>query len=100
MKSADEKTMLMKKIVALEYKKNYDLEVLKVALISVYDSFNPIKILKNTIQEIIVSPDVRQELLKKTVTLTMAYLSKKFPFGLSLNPVKKIIQSTLMLIKK
>lgn len=62
MKISDEKTILMKKIVALEYKKAYDLEVLKVALVTVYDTFNPIKFIKNTIHEVIVSPDVRQEL--------------------------------------
>ena len=100
MKTIDEKTLLMKKIVALEYKKNYDLEALKVATVAVYDTFNPIKFIKNTIHEVIVSPDVRQELLKKTVLVTMEYLSKKFPFGLSLKPIKKIIQSALSFIKK
>ena len=100
MKISDEKTILMKKIVALEYKKAYDLEVLKVALVTVYDTFNPIKFIKNTIHEVIVSPDIRQELFKKTVIVTMRYLSKKFPFGVNLNPVKKLIQSALMLIKK
>ena len=100
MKISDEKTILMKKIVALEYKKAYDLEVLKVALVTVYDIFNPIKFIKNTIHEVIVSPDIRQELFKKTVIVTMGYLSKKFPFGVNLNPVKKLIQSALMLIKK
>lgn len=100
MKITDEKTLLMKKIIALEYKKNYDLEILKGALTAVYDTVNPIKFIKNTLHEVMVSPDVRQELLKKTVKFTMGYLSSKVLFGLNINPVKKIIQSVLTLIKK
>ena len=100
MKINDERTMLMKKIISLEYKRNYDLEVLKVALIASSDTFNPIKLIKNTILEVVTSPSLRQDLLKKTVMISIGYLAKKNLFGLSLSPVKKIIQSALMLIKK
>lgn len=100
MKTIDEKTLLMEKIISLEYKQNYDLEILKEELITAYDTLNPINFIKNTIHEVVTSSDVRQELLKKTVAVTMGYLSKKFLFGFSLNPAKKIIGSVLKLIKK
>jgi hypothetical protein len=100
MKAIDEKTLLMEKIISLEYKQNYDLEVLKEELIAAYDTLNPIHIIKNTIHEVVTSPDVRQELLKKAVTVTMGYISKKLFFGINLNPAKRIIGSVLRLIKK
>lgn len=100
METMDEKTLLMKKIILLEYKQNYDLEVLKEELIAAYEILNPINLIKNTIHEVVTSPDLRLELLKKTVAVTMGYLSNKTLFGFSLNPVKKIIGSVLLLIKK
>jgi hypothetical protein len=100
MKIIDEKTLLLEKIISLEYKRNCDLEILKGALTAAYDTVNPIKFIKSTLHEVMVSPDVRQELLKKTVKFTMGYLSSKVLFGLNINPVKKIIQSVLTLIKK
>ena len=100
MKINDERTMLMKKIISLEYKRDYDLEVLKGALIASSDTLNPVKLIKNTILEVVTSPSLRQDLLKKTVMISIGYLTKKNLFGFSLNPLKKIIKSALMLIKK
>ena len=100
MEIIDEKTLLLEKIISLEYKRNHDLEVLKEELMVAYITLNPIKLIKNSILEVITSPVVRQELFKKTVAVTMGYLSNKFIIGLNLNPVKKIIGSLLMLIKK
>lgn len=100
MEIRDEKTLLMKKIILLEYKQNYDLEILKLELVSAYEVLNPINLIKNTIHEVVTSPDLRNELLKKTVAATMGYLANKSLFGFSLNPVKKIIESVVLLIKK
>ena len=86
---------LKKSIEILEDDQNLNRYLLKEQFITTYESLKPVNLLKNTLNEVISSPDLMDNLLGTLVGLSTGYLSRKIVVGASGNVFRKLIGSVL-----
>ena len=86
---------LKKSIEILEVDQNLSRYLLKEQFITTYESLKPVNLLKNTLNEVISSPDLMDNLLGTLVGMSTGYLSRKFVVGASGNVFRKLIGSVL-----
>ena len=60
-----------------------------------YESLRPVNIIKNTVKDIVKSPDILTNILGAVVGMGTGYLSKKIVVGASSNIVRNILGSLL-----
>jgi len=87
----DKSDALKEAIKLLKEKQTLELELVKEQLYITYESFKPINVVKNTLQEIGTSPDLRNGIVSNVIGLAAGYLSKKVLVGTSGNPLKKVM---------
>ena len=86
---------LKKSIEIVEVDQNLSRYLLKEQFITTYESLKPVNLLKNTLNEVISSPDLMDNLLGTLVGLSTGYLSRKIVVGASGNVFRKLIGSVL-----
>jgi len=86
---------LKKSIEILEDEQNLNRYLLKEQFITTYESLKPVNLLKNTLNEVISSPDLMDNLLGTLVGMSTGYLSRKIVVGTSGNVFRKLIGSVL-----
>lgn len=90
-------TELRASIIFLEIKKDNEMRLLKEQFKVTYESMKPANLIKNKINEIITSPDLKQNLINATISLAAGYLSKKAVVGSTHNPLKQLFGTLLQL---
>jgi hypothetical protein len=90
MKNKSEIEALRETIALLEVRQKQELIDLKAQFVLTKDSFKSMNLIKNTLQEISTSPDLRNIILNNTIAVSAGYLSKRILVGSSHNIFKKV----------
>ena len=90
-----ESDTLKETIVFLQDKQAQELSVLREQFYTTYESIKPINLLKNAIDEITTSGEIKNNLIANVIGLATGYISKKVIIGASHNPVKNIFGTLL-----
>lgn len=93
MKIVDEKIALKETIITLQNQQADDFFVLKQQYYTTLESFRPVNLIKNSIQEVLSSPNLKANLMQGAIALGTNYISNKVLFGASNHPVKRILGS-------
>jgi hypothetical protein len=91
MKNETSLTILQRDIVLLENKRLETMTSLKQDLRSFHESIKPINLIKNTIQDMSESTDIKEGIGKASLGMASGYVLKKIVFGGASNPIKKIV---------
>lgn len=83
-------TELQESIRVLEIKQIEEEASLKQDVKSLYEGLNPLTLVKNTIDEFISSPNLKENVLDTSLSLMVGYLSKKWIVGSSQNKFKQM----------
>ena len=86
---------LKKSIELLEVEQNLSRCLLKQQFYITYESFKPVNLLKNTLNEVISSPNLIDNIISTLVGLSTGYLSRKIVVGTSGNVFRKLMGSVL-----
>lgn len=95
MKRTDSAASLKQSIAMLEASQSLQLQELKDQFQLVYDSVRPSSFIKNTLNELGSSSEVKSSLVKNALALSTGFLSKKILLGTPHNPVTRILGSLL-----
>ena len=88
---------LRESILLLEIKKANELQLLKDEFKVTYESLKPVNLIKSKINELIESPDLKNNLINTTMGLAAGYLSKKVLVGSTHNPLKQLLGTVLQI---
>ena len=80
--------ILSREISLLERKKSQEYKSFKEQLHNTYESMKPINLLKNTLEDITQSPEIKHDFTKAAIAMFTGYLVKKLVFKSSVNPLK------------
>ena len=86
-----ESSALNEKIAFLQKKQSEELVLLKEQFFSIYENLKPINLIKNTLQEITSSSEIKSNLINSAIGVTTGFLSKKIMIGSTHNPFKKLL---------
>jgi hypothetical protein len=95
MKVLNKTDALNEAITILKRKQEIELKALTEQFSKTYESLKPINLVKNTIQQVTNSSDVKSNLVDNLIGLSTGFLSKKLLFGNSTNPIKKVAGTLL-----
>lgn len=84
---------LIDAIRLLEIKQKQEENLLKQQLKVTYESLKPASLIKNTIKDLIATPDLKTNLVSTILSVAAGYTSKKIMLGESTNPIKKLLGS-------
>jgi hypothetical protein len=87
----NETEVLHDSIRMLKRKQQHELVLVKEQLHHVYESLKPINIIKNTLHDVSVSSEVKNDIVDNAVSLTAGYISKRVVVGKSHNPFRKFV---------
>lgn len=88
---------LNRAIFMLESKQIREGLLLKEQFKITFESIQPINLIQSTLKELAAAPNLKNDLLNTTVSLTVGYLSKKAAIGNTSNPFKKLLGRILQL---
>ncbi len=88
---------LRESILKLEIKQIEDQRLLKEQFMITYERMKPINMIRNSVKDLITSPDLQNNLFSTTLGLAAGYLSKKAAVGSTHNPLKQILGTFLQL---
>ncbi|OFY84196.1 MAG: hypothetical protein A3F72_14300 [Bacteroidetes bacterium RIFCSPLOWO2_12_FULL_35_15] len=88
-------TELREAIFLLETKQANEARLLKEQFMITYESFKPVNLIKNSINELITSPQLKGNILNTTIGLAAGYLSKRVAVGSTHNPLKQLLGTFL-----
>ena len=86
---------LKKSIELLEVEQDLSRLLLKEQFNTIYESLKPVNLLKNTLNEVISSPNLIDNIISTLVGLSTGYLSRKIVVGASGNVFRKLMGSVL-----
>ncbi|MGV3632398.1 MAG: hypothetical protein ACO1O6_14420 [Bacteroidota bacterium] len=75
----------------LEAQRDQEWLALKVQFSETMEDLRPANLLKNAVHEMIVSPELKQNLLDTALGLTTGFLAKKLVFGQTHNPISRLL---------
>ncbi len=84
-------------ILKLENKQAAEGVLLKEQFNLTYESLKPINLVKTTLKELVTAPDLKEDLLKTSISIASGYFSKKLAIGSSDNPFKQLLGSFLQM---
>ncbi len=84
-------TGLKKAIQQLEDKQAGEWLLLKEHILTTYESFKLINILKQTFKEAVSSPELKLNIADTAIGLTTGFIAKKVMIGKTNNPFKKLL---------
>lgn len=88
---------LKESIFLLEIKKVNEGALLKEQFQTTYESLKPANLIKNTLNELTSTPDLKGDLLNATLGLAAGFLSKKVVVGSTENPLKQVLGTLLQI---
>lgn len=88
---------LKSQILLLEYKRSEELILLKAQFLVTYENLRPLNLIKNTLHELIDTPDPKEDLLTNTLSVAAGFISKKIVVGNTHNPIKQILGTVLQM---
>lgn len=88
---------LVERIRLLEIQQKDEKLLLKEQFNITYDGLKPSSLIKNTIKDIIATPDLKNHMLSTIVGIALGYISKKVVVGESKQPIKQILGTLLQM---
>ena len=86
---------LKKSIEVLEVEQDISRYLLKEQFNTTYERLKPVNLLKNTLNEVISSPNLIDNIISTLVGLSTGYISRKIVVGASANVFRKLMGSVL-----
>jgi hypothetical protein len=86
---------LRESIILLEIKQASQKKLLKEQFMITYESVKPVNLIKNKFNDIVSSPNLKENLLNAALSLAAGYLSKKVIIGSTQNPLKQLFGTLL-----
>lgn len=90
-------TELKSAIQELEYQQVNEWPVLKEQFLNTYENMKPINLVKNALNDLTTSPDLKGDLLNTTLSLAAGFISKKIAVGTTHNPLKQLLGTLLQM---
>jgi hypothetical protein len=94
----NEANILQEKIALLENQQTREIQALREQIHATYESLKPLNFLKNTLEEVSSSPDLKDNILNSVIGLTTGYLSKKVLVGSTHNPFKQLAGTLIQFV--
>ena len=91
MEKQDPSTELQDAIKALELRRDQELYLLKEQLHATYESLSPLSMVKNALQKVSESQQVRKSLADILISAASGYVTKKVVVGASKSPIRKVL---------
>ena len=88
---------LREAIKLLELKKANEAQLLKEEFKISLENFKPANLIKNVLNELVSTPDLKEDIATTAVSLAVGYLSKKVAIGATHNPLKQIAGTLLQM---
>jgi PleD family two-component response regulator len=88
---------LTEAIRLLEIKQKEEEFLLKEQFKATYESIKPANLIKNTIKDLMVSPDLKTNLLSTVLSIVTGYASKKIVVGESKSSIKQLLGTLLQM---
>ena len=86
---------LSEKITLLRQKKEFEWQILKEQFTSTKENLKPATIIKNSLKEVISSPEIKSSLVNAAINLSTKFIATNF-FSNPLNsPIKKIFAKVM-----
>lgn len=82
---------LREAILLLEIKQANELRLLKEEFKTSYEKIKPVNFIKNSISEMVASPDLKENIINGALGLAAGFLSKKAAVGSTHNPLKQLL---------
>ena len=95
MKTINQKSQLATKIAFLKSKQETDFSILKDQYHITIDSFKPINLIKNSLEEVITSPNLKMSLINGAISFSTNFLKHNVLNHSSKSPIKRIIGNVL-----
>lgn len=86
---------LKESIILLEIKQADEKALLKKQFMITYESIKPVNLIKHKFNDIITSPNLKENILNSAISLVAGYLSKKAIVGSTHNPLKQLFGTLL-----
>lgn len=86
----NEAILLKEKIALLENLQSQELQLFRVQAYHTFESLKPVGYIKNTLEEVAASPELKNHIWDNAIGLTTGFLSKKILVGVSHNPIQRI----------
>jgi hypothetical protein len=96
MKKLNQKLVLEAKITYLKNKQTTDFTILKTQYHETIDSFTPFNMLKNSVESILTTPNLKGKLLSQALNLGVTYLTKGGILTSSENPMQGILGKIIL----
>lgn len=90
-------TELTERIALLEIRQKEEAILVKEQFKLTYESLTPLNILKNTIKDLVASPDLKGDLLSSAISIGAGHLGKKAIIGDASNPIKQVLGTFLQM---
>ncbi|MBU2061962.1 MAG: hypothetical protein KKH44_08980 [Bacteroidetes bacterium] len=91
MKELNPTASLDRQIIALKEQQREEHLALNQQVKIVYESFKPSNLINSAVNEMVQTPNLRNNMLNNLIGLSTGYLSKKIMVAGSTNPLKKIL---------
>jgi hypothetical protein len=88
---------LRETILELEIKQKEDERLLKEQFMIAYERLKPLNMIKNSVKNLITSPELKDHLISSTMGLAAGYLTKKAVVGSAHHPLKQILGAFLQM---
>lgn len=88
---------LKESILLLEIQQAYEGRLLKEEFKTTCQNLRPVNLIKNKFNELVASPNLKENLLDTVISLAAGYLSKKVIIGGTNNPLKQIVGTLLQM---
>jgi hypothetical protein len=95
MESITSTAELKKAIQLLENEQAVNLQRLKEQFSPIYESFKPVNLFKNTLNDVTSSPYLIENIIGVALGLATGYFTKRIVVGASVNRVRKLMGSVL-----
>lgn len=95
MKNPDAAILLKQLILEKESEQKLRELLLKEQFRTTFESLKPINIIKNTLKQVVTSPEVKTTIINSAIGFISGFVAKKLFIGGSNNPIKKIGGSML-----
>jgi hypothetical protein len=95
MKQIKPSELLIEEIRLLESKQAYELQLMRKQFYITAERLKPANLIANTLKEMITITATGNKFIDNSIGMATGFLSKKFLFGSSANPVKKIFGTLL-----
>jgi hypothetical protein len=90
MKNPSQSSLIKSEISFLKSRQKVELGLLKVQFQKTTEHLKPINLLKDTLNEVSESPDLKNNLINSAIGLSTGFISKKLIIGNTSNPIKNL----------